>query len=155
MRDRLYRVAFRLLGESAAAEDMVQDSLLKIWEKRSELPHIQQPAAWCIRILNNRCIDLLRNRQRVTYSDLATAHQLYDPTPNPQQQLEHNDRKQRIVAALQSLPLQRRQVVELREIEGLSYQEIATILGISLDQVRTDLHRARLQLRQLLQTEKT
>lgn len=155
LRDRLYRIALRLLGEQATAEDMVQESLIKIWEKRAELGHIQQPAAWCMRIVRNRCIDWLRSPKRLLSGELAAAHYLPDQQADPLALLERKDQMSLIAAALAALAPQRRQVVELREIEGLSYQEIAEIMGISLDQVRTDLHRGRLQLRQLLQTEKT
>lgn len=155
LRDRLYRTALRLLGEPATAEDMVQESLIKIWEKRHDLPEVKQPAAWCTRIVNNRCIDWLRSQKRHPSMELSAAQMMADQQPNPQELLEKNDNKTIVTAALSALSPQRRQVVELREIEGLAYQEIADILGISLDQVRTDLHRGRLQLRKLLQTEKT
>lgn len=154
LRDRLYRTALRLLGEQAAAEDMVQESLIKIWEKRHDLSAVKQPTAWCLRIVSNRCIDWLRSQKRHPSTELAAAERMVDQQPNPQELLENHDKQAIVVAALSALSPQRRQVVELREIEGLTYQEIADILGISLDQVRTDLHRGRLQLRNLLQTEK-
>lgn len=150
LRERLYRVAYRLLGERTEAEDVVQDTMIKLWEKRAELGTINNVEAWCIRLLKNQGIDRFRKLQRRNTQGLDETHDLPSRDMNPNKKLQQQELRQHIHAVIQALPLQRRMVVHLREIEGQSYQEIADALDLSLDQVRTDLHRARKSLRAAL-----
>ena len=150
LRERLYRVAFRLLGERAEAEDVVQEAMIKLWERREELATIKNVEGWCIRIVRNHGIDRYRSRKRRSSSGLEQAAELADPTPDPSAQLQTRDMQTRIHRLIQQLPEQRRMVIQLREIDGMSYREIADQLKISLDQVRTDIHRGRVALRAAL-----
>ncbi len=150
LRDRLYRMAFRLLGERAEAEDVVQEVMIKLWERREELPNIQNVEGWCVRIVRNHGIDRYRSRKRRSSTGLEQAAELADQAPDPALQLQTSDMQERIHRLIQGLPEQRRLVLQLREIEGLSYREIAEQLRITLDQVRTDIHRGRQALRAAL-----
>lgn len=150
LRDRLYRLAFRLLGERSEAEDAVQEAMIKLWERREELTSVQNVEGWCVRVVRNQSIDRYRSRKRRSTAGLDQAAELVETTPNPAAQLQTRDMQERIHRLIQGLPEQRRMVLQLREIEGLSYQEIADQLRISLDQVRTDIHRGRQALRKAL-----
>ncbi|MEM6878195.1 MAG: RNA polymerase sigma factor [Bacteroidota bacterium] len=150
LRERLFRLAYRLLGERTEAEDVVQEAMVKLWEKRAELGGIKNVEAWCFRLLRNHSIDRYRSIQRQTTQHLDTAPDLPSPDISPDAKLQQQELRQHIDKMIQALPEQRRVVIHLREIEERSYQEIADMLGISLDQVRTDLHRARKSLRAAL-----
>jgi len=150
-RDRLYRLALRLVGESTEAEDVVQETMIKLWEDRNRLAEVNNLDAWCTRLVRNLGIDRLRSKQRRRNQPLEAAPQVADRAPDPIKSLQAADLKSHIDRLMMKLPEQRRLVLHLREVEGLSYREIADQLGISLDQVRTDIHRARQFLRAALQ----
>ncbi|MEM9834863.1 MAG: sigma-70 family RNA polymerase sigma factor [Bacteroidota bacterium] len=150
LRDRLYRLALRLVGEGAEAEDVVQETMIKIWEKRTDLDEIHNLEGWCMRLVRNLGIDKLRSRQRKGLTSLDQAALMQENGAGPARQLEGKDAMEQLQKMLQNLPEQRRLVVQLREIEGLSYKEIAAALDISVDQVKTDIHRGRQQLRRTL-----
>ncbi|MEM6396743.1 MAG: RNA polymerase sigma factor [Bacteroidota bacterium] len=147
LRDRLYRLAYRLLGERTEAEDVVQETMLKLWEKRTDLIEVNNVEAWSFRLLRNQSIDRYRSLKRRTTQDLANAPEPVSNASNPSQQIEQKELRQAIDQIIQGLPEQRRMVLHFREVEERSYQEIADMLDISLDQVRIDLHRARKALR--------
>ena len=150
MRDRLYRLAFRLMGERTEAEDVVQETMIKIWEDRDQLARINNLEGWCTRLVRNLGIDRLRVKQRRPAMNIEKAYHLVDTRQDAQQQVEGMESMAEIERLLLQLPEQRRLVIHLREIEGCSYKEIADQLGISLDQVRTDIHRGRKFLRTAL-----
>ncbi|MEL6140780.1 MAG: sigma-70 family RNA polymerase sigma factor [Bacteroidota bacterium] len=150
MRDRLYRLALRLIGEQTEAEDVVQETMIKIWEDRDKLARINNLEGWCTRLVRNLGIDRLRVKQRRPSLDIEKAFHLTDDRPDVHRQVETKESMAEIERLLLSMPEQRRLVIHLREIEGLSYKEIASQLDISLDQVRTDIHRGRLYLRKAL-----
>lgn len=151
LRDRLYRLAVQVVGERAEAEDVVQETMIKIWEKRDSLDQINNLDAWCARLVRNLGIDRYRSRKRRAQINLDQAATVADAAPSPVGHLQARDLQHQIDHCMQQLPTQRRMVIHLREVEGLSYKEIAQTLEISLDQVRTDIHRGRLFLRNALQ----
>lgn len=147
LRDRLYRIALRLSGQQDEAEDIVQETMIKLWEDRSGLEQIKNIEGWCVRLVRNLGIDKLRSRQRKRLTDIDQAVTIAETSANPEKQLEGNDTMDQINLLIQQLPEQRRMVIQLREIEEMSYQEIADTLDISVDQVKTDIHRGRQYLR--------
>ena len=150
MRDRLYRLALRLIGEQAEAEDVVQETMIKIWEDRDRLGRIQNLEGWCTRLVRNLGVDRLRVKQRRPSINIEKAYHLADVQQDVHRQVEGKESMAAIEQLLQTMPEQRRLVIHLREIEGLSYKAIASQLDISLDQVRTDIHRGRQFLRAAL-----
>lgn len=151
LRDRLYRVALRLTGERAEAEDVVQETMIKIWEQRGGLSDINNVEGWCTRLVRNLGIDKIRSRQRRGIADLEKAGDPADMSAGPVRRLQSKDAMDKLERAMATLPEQRRTILQLREIEGYSYREIAETLDISVDQVRTDIHRGRNALRKSLQ----
>lgn len=148
-RDRLYRLALRVTGDGGEAEDVVQEVLIRGWQKREEIVRLENPPAWLLRMTRNRAIDCLRSRQaRDTYERAAAP--LDRSMLTPHRLVESEDTLDHIHRLLQQLPPDQRSVLQLREVEGLSYREISEATGLSLDRVKVYLHRGRNQLRQLL-----
>lgn len=143
---RLLRLVLRLLRDQAEAEDVVQETFLKAYRA---LPRFRGEAAfftWLYRIaLNGARNAILRRRQR-TGPMGAVPSQLPSPAPEggtPEAMLLSKQVMQAIDAALEALPLELRTAIVLREIEGLSYEEIAQIMECPLGTVRSRLFRAR------------
>ena len=152
--NKLYRFALRLLGSTQEAEDVVQEVMLKVWDKRSELPSYQNVEAWCMKITKNLSLDKLKSKHRKMQ---FTAVEVDIPTGegNPQKTAEINDTMQQLKKIMAQLPSQQQMVMQLRDVEGYSYKEISSMLDLSMDQVKVNLFRARDKVRkQLIKTER-
>lgn len=151
--DALYRLAYRLTGTVADAEDLVQDVLIKLYERREELGSIREIAPWAKRVLYNRFIDQTRRfqRQRLQvvaddFIDNAVADPSSSPSDDPSRDLER---------ALTQLSDDHRVVVLLHDAEGYKLEEIQEITGTSLGTIKSRLHRARARLRAILEPDGT
>ncbi len=151
LRNRLYRIALRLVGEPETAEDVVQDTLLKLWQQRDRLAGISSIEGWCVRLVRNTGIDRTRDAYHRRRTDLDRAGDRADPLPDPAALLEISDERARLDRLLAALPPDRRLVIQLREIEGYTYQEIADHLQMNLSQVKSELHRGRKSLREAVE----
>lgn len=153
VRDRLYRLALRMTGDGGEAEDVVQEVLISGWKQREDIVQLDNPPAWLLRMTHNRAIDRLRSRKaRSRYEGDAAVPDHHAQTPL--QLVESRDTLDHIHRQMTRLSPEQRSVLQLREIEGLSYREIAEATGLNIDQVKVYLHRGRRQLRQLLLQEK-
>ncbi|MBK7408264.1 MAG: sigma-70 family RNA polymerase sigma factor [Saprospirales bacterium] len=149
VKDKLFRLAFRMTGNALEAEDLVQEVFLKVWNGRMELESVQNIEAWCMRIAKNLAIDRLRSKHWQTRTDeepiIVETHEASPYTITEQQDtLEH------IRQIMHQLAEKHRQVMELRDIEELSYEEICEVLSMTMAQVKTNLHRARQAVREAL-----
>lgn len=155
LRERLFREAYRILRQQQEAEDVVQEVLLKLWEKRSELDAVRNHEAWCVRLTQNAAIDRTRLARHRYQTEMPEYPMFNDTAPNPHQRAELQDSMQQIHRCVEALPDVQAKVLRLRDMEGLSYQEITKILELTLQQVRVYLHRARKQVReQFLQMQR-
>lgn len=138
----LFRLAVRLLGNRSDAEDALQEAFVAAWRRLGGFRGQAAFSSWMYRIVTNRCLTLLRTRRPVIPLD-----ELGDqPTPagsSPEHAAETRDRADALNRALQALPLEQRACWILRELHGLSYEDIAAIVEASPDAVRGRLHRAR------------
>lgn len=150
-KDKLYRYAFRILGNEMAAEDVLQEVFIKVWTKKDELVHIENKEAWCMTVTRNLALDKKR-QTRLFAEPEEMQFKLADSEPTPFEALHTSDLMLLIKNAISELPDAQQQVVHLRDVEGYSYQEIADITGFTMDQVKVYLHRARLTLRSKLKT---
>ena len=159
--ERLYRLAFRLTGNKAEAEDLFQDVLIKVFARLDELVHIDHPGSWLSRVLYNHFVDNHRRyaRQRLVMVDEA---QLPDKSleslpggSNPQHLGERLDNIMRLDAALGQLSEEHRLVVLLHDSEGYKLEEIHNLTGDPVGTVKSRLHRARARLRELLTEDGT
>lgn len=148
-KDKLYRFALCIVGNTSEAEDIVQEVFLRVWEQRDSTKNIENIDAWCMRMVKNLSIDKMRAKSKQNVA-LDTQLPTVDQQANPHQKTEISDTIRHIETFIQMLPEKQRMVIQLRDIEGMTYQEIALILDISIDQVKVNLHRARRKIRQQL-----
>lgn len=149
---RVYRLAYRLTGNRADAEDLTQEVFLRVFRSlASYVPGTFE--GWLHRITTNLFLDQARRRGRLRIDPLGEGAALIPASAesgSPERRFEHDNLDVDVQAALDALPPAFRAAVVLRDLEGLSYEEIATTLGISLGTVRSRIHRARAQLREHL-----
>ncbi len=142
IQDKLFRFAVRIVGSVDEAEDVVQEVFIKLWKKRDYLDQIDNVEAWCMQLTKNLSIDKLRSKHRRT-EDINGYQELQDKQVTPDQQAIHTDLYDQIKSMIDQLPENQKMVVQLRDIEGLKYQEIADVLEMPLNQVKVNLFRAR------------
>jgi RNA polymerase sigma factor (sigma-70 family) len=149
---RVYRLAYRLTGNSHDAEDLTQEVFVRVFRS---LPGYTPGTfeGWLHRITTNLFLDMARRRQRIRFEGLGeeTEARLDGGEPTPAQAFEDRHLDDDIQAALKALAPEYRAAVILCDIEGLSYEEIAATLGIKLGTVRSRIHRGRAQLRAALE----
>lgn len=151
IRHKLYRFALRITGSAHEAEDVVQEVLEKVWKTGSEMSETMQSwEAWCMTMTRNRSLDKNRSRnlRRTATLDGVTERQTREA--DPAQRAEGRDMVSQIQRLMQELPEKQRLTMHLRDIEELSYEEIAETLQITLEQVKINLHRARKTIRERL-----
>jgi len=148
---RVYRLAYRLTGNKHDAEDLTHDVFIRVFRSLSSY----QPGTfegWLHRITTNAFLDKMRRKQRIRFYPLSddAAARLPSREVGPEQSYADNQFDDDVQGALDSLTADFRAAVVLCDIEGLSYEEIATTLGIKLGTVRSRIHRGRSQLREAL-----
>ncbi len=152
LKGKLFRFAKRLLGDQAAAEDVVQEVLVTVWERWADLRQVDNLEAWTIRATRNKGIDYLRSRHRRTET-LENASQLSNGQPDPEALTVARDTMKRLQQLMADLPEKQRLVMHLRDVEHYSYQEICNALDLTMAQVKINLFRARKKMRQrIMQT---
>lgn len=149
IKDKLFRYALRIVGNHMVAEDVVQEVLVKVWQKKAEFEKIENKEAWCMTVTRNLSLDKLR-RKKMILDNVDDHRDITDKTMSPYRSLQSDDTMQLIREAINQLPEAQQQVIHLRDIEGYKYQEIAEITGYSVDKVKVYLHRARITLRNKL-----
>lgn len=147
---RVYRLAYRLSGNQQDAEDLTQDTFIRVFRSLSSYtPGTFE--GWMHRITTNLFLDMARRRQRIRFDHLSDeVERLPGTHSDPVDTFDHNNINADVQAALADLPPDFRAAVVLCDIEGLSYEEIASTLGVKLGTVRSRIHRGRLQLREAL-----
>ena len=138
-----HALAIQILGNSEVAADAVHDAFASVLEKPASYEGNKGPLKpWFLRVVRNRCIDLLRKRRTDTVSHEETA----DTAAGPETAAEISQRDAAIRAALHSLDAQQRQIIVLRDYLDLTYAEIAGVIDIPAGTVMSRLHRARVAL---------
>jgi RNA polymerase sigma-70 factor (ECF subfamily) len=147
---RVYRLAYRLSGNAQDAEDLTQETFIRVFRSLARY----QPGTfegWLHRITTNLFLDMVRRRQRIRFDALPEdAERVAGSAPSPEQVYVDTHLDPQVQAALDALSPEFRVAVVLCDIEGLSYEEIAATLGIKLGTVRSRIHRGRVQLREAL-----
>jgi RNA polymerase sigma-70 factor (ECF subfamily) len=147
VQDKLYRFSLRITGNSVEAEDIVQEIRIRLWNKALEINDLKNPEAWCMTLAKNLSLDKLRSKHRRT-EDADGLQQVIAPSENPYQQMEKGDMMQQIRLILNHLPEKQRMVMHLRDIEGMTYEEIVEQLEMPMSQVKINLFRARQTVRE-------
>lgn len=138
----VYRLALRMLGSEADAEDAAQEAFVQAWRSLARFRGDSAFATWMYRIVTNRCLNALAARRPV--EGLADRHSA--PDGDPSEIAERRARFQAVAGGIMTLPPDQRAALVLREFQGLSYEEVAGVLGVSLAAVKGRIHRARLGL---------
>ena len=153
MKDRLFRLALSITLDRTEAEDITQETLVRVWERRKEWPQIENIQAWCMTIARRLALDAVEKAKIHAEREAEVADYQRSAIPSPAPADEALDRRQRVEAVrrlISQLPEVQPTVMELRDIEGLRYDEIAQLTGISETQVKVYLHRARKKIREQL-----
>ncbi|OAF02499.1 RNA polymerase subunit sigma [Bradyrhizobium centrolobii] len=146
--DRAYAIALRIIGNAADAEDVVQDTMLKVWTHRGRWQHGRAKfSTWLYRVISNRCIDL---RRKPRTENVETVPEVADGHPDAAEIIERNELNDILELAMQRLPEQQRIAVILSYHENMSNGEIAQVMDTTVAAVESLLKRGRQQLRQLL-----
>ena len=149
LKNELYRMALRITMNAADAEDVVQETMMKVWNRRDQWDQIESIEAFCLTICRNLSLDKVRRMDNQTQSLDAA----YDPkdqgiSSNPEEQAIQSDRIRLIRQLISQLPEKQRSCMQLRDMEGKSYKDIATILDITEEQVKVNIFRARQTIRE-------
>ena len=145
--DSMYRYALSIVREPETARDVVQDCLTKIWSIRKNLDKVEKINAWAFRIVRNRCIEILR-RNRYADLDEKVVNMRYSGAV--EDQVITNDFMSLMMQILKTLPDKQQEVFHLREVEDMSYQDIADTCGLSESDVKVSIHRARKKVKEAM-----
>ena len=148
LKNELYRLALRITLNPAEAEDVVQETMIKVWNRRDKWDEIESIEAFCLTICRNIALDKMRKMENQNTS-LEDGHDAPDSSyaSNPEEQAMQQDRILLVRRLINDLPEKQRSVMQLRDFEGKSYKEIAQIMGISEEQVKINIFRARQTIR--------
>ncbi|MCD7927117.1 MAG: RNA polymerase sigma factor [Bacteroides sp.] len=147
LKDKLYRLALRITLDSAEAEDVVQDTMIRVWNKRDEWPQFDSIEAYCMTVARNLAIDRSRKMEAQNVELTPEVREMPD-TLTPYEQLAQDEQMGIIHRLVNELPEKQRTIMQLRDMEGKGYKEIASILQITEGQVKVNLFRARQKIKQ-------
>ncbi len=147
-KDKLYRLAKRLLVSSEEAEDATQEILLKLWAGKSKMGRYKNVEAFAMTMTKNFCLDRLKSRQS---GNLKLVHSNYQERQTPlQEQVEARDSVSWVERIVQELPEQQRLILQLRDVESYDFEEIAKVVEMKPTAIRVALSRARKTVREKL-----
>jgi RNA polymerase sigma-70 factor (ECF subfamily) len=160
--DKVFRLAFRFVRNESEAKEILQDTFLSIWRKLDTFKGESQFSSWVYRVAANASLMRLRSQRRHpeistedlppgfldNYSNMSSGGENW--AKRPDDQLQSGELRRHIQAAVDALPDLYRTVFLVRDIEGLSTEETAELMGISIPTVKTRLHRARIALREAI-----
>lgn len=171
LKDSLFRLALRITFDRMEAEDITQETLLRLWQQRDEWPQIENMGAYASTICRRLALDFLRGarskeqgtrgkeqgaknreqeRVRPHVSPISPLASLPDARPLPDEVLDQRQRLDIVRQLIDQLPEVQRTILQLRDIEGYSYDEIAQATDLTETQVKVYLHRARTRLKSTL-----
>lgn len=160
-KDKIYTLAYRMLGSREEAEDVAQETFIRLYSHLHRYNEAYRLSTWLFRIANNLSIDRLRrfhrNKKELSLDagiqgteGLALYDSISDHSPTPEQSILQNEVEERVKEAIMSLAPKYRSIMILKYIEDLSIQEISEIVGLPEATVKTRLHRGREALRKKL-----
>ncbi|HMK06467.1 MAG TPA: RNA polymerase sigma factor [Flavobacterium sp.] len=147
-KDKVFRLAKRLLVSTEEAEDATQEVLVKLWNKNESLSAYNSVEAFAMTITKNYCLDQLKSKRA---GNLKIVHNNFtDREPSLQQKVEDNDSLDWVEKIINQLPQQQRLIVQMRDIEQYEFEEIAKILEMNETAIRVALSRARKTIREFM-----
>ncbi|WP_033261868.1 RNA polymerase sigma factor [Amycolatopsis vancoresmycina] len=149
---RMYRVALRITGSAAEAEDVVQDAWLAAWRSLAGFRQESAVSTWLYRVVTNSALAVLRRRRPTVSLDDPAPQSTVDnallaaAVPGPEGRVVRAEEVDAVLRAVGRLEVSQRVPLVLRELEGLSYEEVAEVLDVNVGALRSRLHRARVAL---------
>ena len=147
LKDKLFRLALRITLDRAEAEDVVQDTMIRVWNKRDEWQQFESVEAYCLIVAKNLAIDRSQKKDAQNVELTPEMAEEVD-TSGPYDRLVNNERIKIIHRLIDELPEKQRLIMQLRDIEGESYKDIAKVLQLTEEQVKVNLFRARQKVKQ-------
>lgn len=156
MKDTLFRLALRITLSREESEDIVQDTLIKVWNRRDSWDTIDSIEAFALTVCRNIALDRLRlhDNRNASLDDGQAAMaggDSADTASNPFERTVQREKVKIVRTLIDSLPEKQRSCMQLRDIEGKTYKDIAAVLGITEEQVKVNIFRARQTIRQQFQ----
>ena len=147
LKNKLFRFAKQFVSRDDEAADIVQDTFLKLWMKRTSLNELRNPETFAMTIVKNASIDHLRKRKNIRLDEL---NKDIEDNHTPLDSLTQRESQRQVLTAMKKLSEQQQMLLNLRDIEGYEYAEIVEISGLSLNNVRVNISRARNTIREML-----
>lgn len=147
LKDKLFRLALRITLDRAEAEDVVQDTMIKVWNKRDEWSQFESVEAYCLTVAKNLAIDRSQKKEAQNV-ELTPEMEEANDVNSPHESLIFDEKMAIIHRLVNELPEKQKLIMQLRDIEGESYKKIATILNLTEEQVKVNLFRARQKVKQ-------
>ena len=150
LKDKIFRLALRRTLSRAEAEDIVQDVLIKVWNRRDDLAEVDSIEAYSLTVCRNLSLDRLQRKENdnVNLDDAPPTEA--DDAP-PDLQMIRNERIDNIKRLIERLPIPQRAAMQLRDMEGKTYKEISAITGQTEEQVKVNIFRARQYIRKQIE----
>ena len=145
IREKLHRMALKMLRDEGEAEDTVQEIMLKLWMMRNQLAEYRSVEALAAQIGKNICLNKIKARKQISNE---TFEHMHTSELTPDQEIETADSLETVFKIIERLPDMQRMVIRLRDIEGYQLEEIAEIIGCDVTAVRMNLSRARKKVRE-------
>ncbi len=147
---KLFNFARLMLNDENEAQDAVQEVYIKLWNYRNKMESIKNIEAFAMKITKNWCIDRLKSRKPVYIDTYDKVYDFQKEKNNPHDILESSDSMKELDNIMLKLPEQQRMIIQLRDIEGYEFEEIADIMNINANTIRVNLSRARNKIKDLL-----
>lgn len=156
---KVYNLCLRMSANPDDALDLSQEAFLRAWRSLGQYQFEANFSTWLFRLTSNICIDFLRRKKRRQETSLTESYDdsdegaelsVPDAQPGPEQQAMTNETKIELARAMEQLSPEHREILQLRVIEDLQYEQIADILGVRVGTVKSRLARARLSFRKIL-----
>lgn len=145
---QVYSFVLNMTGNPEDSADITQEVMLRLWEKRRELKQIEHPKAWALKISRNLCLDWLKKHKPAYDDGQVLKNGGYDT--DLLQQIEARDTALAVRQIINTLPGNQREVMILRELEEMEFDEIAQITGLGLNNIRVLLSRGRAKVKEIL-----
>jgi RNA polymerase sigma-70 factor (ECF subfamily) len=150
-RSKLYGVILRILRRADLADEVMQDTYLRIWRNAGEFdPGIATPITWMVAIARNRALDLVRKKREASLEDESEAMEMASDEPSPLARHEMTEELRRLLACLGDLEAERRRLVLLAYYSGWSREQLAAKLDTPVNTIKTWLRRSLIQIRECL-----
>jgi len=151
--DQLYRLALRFLRNREEAEDVVQETFLKLLKMGDRIDEYRSPAALAMTLARNTALDRIRTKHTVSEGEVTLPEDV-DPDDPPDVQLDRKEKASRVRTIINGIKEPGRTVIHMRDVEGCDFEEIAAVTNMTVNNVRVVLSRTRKRVKEILLKDK-